>query len=178
MVNDNNRFWQIAVSPYYLLTREVCYTLNDDYFTYNNTGSEQVYEVIVRTGFTREESQDFSRTTGLAISTSVGLKIGAKVGAEADVGFGSVNAEVSSEMSFDITASASLTVGYSTSHSLSRHNEAEIKRTVSCPKYTSLAVWTQTSKFTLSRLDGSLLKKWEVLEGGIFIDECSIPQKQ
>ncbi|AFY32325.1 RICIN domain-containing protein [Calothrix sp. PCC 7507] len=177
MVNDNNPAWQVQNSPYYLLSREVCYTLNDQYFTYNNTASEQEYEVTIRAGFTTEESENFSKTTGLEVANTLEQTIGAKVGAETKIpGFGKVSGEVSSETSFSLTASASLSLGYSTSTSLSRHNEQEIRRLVKCQPYTSLAGWTQTSRFTLLRLDGSRLKTWEVLEGGVFIDDIKIPQ--
>lgn len=168
MVKDNEQSWQIKQSPYYMLTREVCYTLNDEYFAYNNTASEQEYEVTIRSGFTTEEAENFSATTGLEISATVG----SKVGAEANAGAVKANAETS--VSF--TALASVDLGYSTSTSLSRHSEQEIRRLVKCPAYTSLAVWTQTSRFTLSRLDGTRLRRWEVLEGGVFIDDFQIPQ--
>lgn len=168
MVDDNNRFWQIRQSPYYLFTREVCYTLNDDYFTYNNTASEQEYEVTIRSGFTTEEAKSFNTTTGLEVSATYETKV------SAEAGIGSVTASAETSLSF--TASASLTLGYSTSTSLSRHNEQEIRRLVKCPAYTSLAVWNQTSRFTLSRLDGSRLKTWEVPEGGVFIDDFKISQ--
>ncbi|MEG4457331.1 RICIN domain-containing protein [Microcoleus sp. N9_A1] len=175
MVEDNNPHWQLKKSPYYVLTREVCYTLNEEYFTYNNTASEQEYEVIVRAGFTTEEAQSFSRTTGIEVSGTYALKVGAKVGAEADFKVGKVTGEVSKQTSISLTASASLSLGYSNSTSLSRHNETEIRRLVKCDQYTSLAVWSQTSKFTLTRLDKSKLKTWELLEGGIFIDDIKIP---
>ena len=168
MVDDNNRFWQISRSPYYFFTREVCYTLNDDYFTYNNTASEQEYEVTIRSGFTVEEAESFNATTGFEVSATYETKAGA------EAGIGGVKASV--ETSLSLTASASLSLGYSTSTSLSRHNEQEIRRLVKCPTYTSVAVWNQTSRFTLSRLDGSRLRTWEVLEGGVFIDDFKIPQ--
>lgn len=172
MVQDNNSYWQINESPYYLLTREVCYTLNDEYFTYNNTNSEQEYEVTVVAGFTTEESTSFSRNTGLEISGTIEHKVGAEAGAEVGV----ASAKVSTETSISFTATASLDLGYSTSTALSRHGETAIRRLVKCPAYTSLAVWSQTSKFTLSRVDKTILKRWEVPEGGIFIDDFKIPQ--
>jgi Insecticidal Crystal Toxin, P42/Ricin-type beta-trefoil lectin domain-like len=172
MVQDNNSYWQINESPYYLLTREVCYTLNDEYFSYNNTASEQEYEVTVVAGFTTEESTSFSRNTGLEVSGTIEHKVGAEAGAEVGV----ASAKVSTETSISFTASASLSLGYSTSTALSRHSETAIRRLVKCPAYTSLAVWNQTSKFTLTRLDKTILKRWEVPEGGIFIDDFKIPQ--
>ncbi len=168
MIKDNDPLWQVKQSPYYVLTRDFCYTLNDEYFAYNNTASEQEYEVAVTTGFSTEQSKNFTATTGLEISATVGTK----VGAEANAGAFKANAETS--VSF--TASASLSLGYSTSTSLSRHSEEAIRRLIKCPAYTSLAVWTQTSRFTLSRLDGNRLRRWEVLEGGVFIDDFKIPQ--
>ncbi len=167
MVQDNNSYWQINESPYYLLTREVCYTLNDEYFAYNNTASEQEYEVTVVAGFTTEESTSFSRNTGLEVSGTIEHKVGAEVGV--------ASAKVSTETSISLTTSASLNLGYSTSTALSRHSETAIRRIVKCPAYTSLAVWSQTSKFTLARLDKTVLKRWEVPEGGIFIDDFEIP---
>jgi Insecticidal Crystal Toxin, P42/Ricin-type beta-trefoil lectin domain-like len=172
MVQDNNSYWQINESPYYLLTREVCYTLNDEYFTYNNTASEQEYEVTVVAGFTTEESTSFSRNTGLEVSGTIEHKVGAEAGAEVGV----ASAKVSTETSISFTASASLSLGYSTSTALSRHSETAIRRLVKCPAHTSLAVWNQTSKFILTRLDKTILKRWEVPEGGIFIDDFKIPQ--
>ncbi|MEG4026689.1 MULTISPECIES: RICIN domain-containing protein [unclassified Microcoleus] len=171
MVKDNNSLWQIHESPYYLLTREVCYTLNEDYFTYNNTASEQEYEVTVIAGFTTEEAASFSKSTGLEISGTIEHKVGTS--ASVDGAF--VAVEVSAETSVSFTASASHTFGYSTSTSLSRHSETAIRRLVKCPKYTSLAVWNQTSKFTLMRLNKTILKSWEIPEGGIFIDDIAIP---
>lgn len=173
MVNDNNPYWQINQSPYYLLTREVCYTLSDEYYTYNNTASEQEYEVTIISGFTTEESSSFSRNTGLELSGTIEHKVGAEAGVE--VG-GVASAKVSTETSISLTASASLDLGYSTSSTLSRHSETAIRRLVKCPPYTSLAVWNQTSKFTLARINQDILKSWEVPEGGIFIDDFEIPQ--
>ncbi len=172
MVQDNNLYWQINESPYYLLTREVRYTLNDEYFTYNNTNSEQEYEVTVVAGFTTEESTSFSRNTGLEVSGTIEHKVGAEAGAEVGI----ASAKVSTETSISFTVSASVDLGYSTSTALSRHSETAIRRLVKCPAYTSLAVWSQTSKFTLARLDKTVLKRWEVPEGGIFIDDFQIPQ--
>ena len=172
MVRDNrDSSWRIKMSPYYLLRRQVCYALNDEYFIYNNTASEQQYEVTVRTGFMREEAMSFSTATGLELSSTFEIRAGVQTGSDL-FGF-----EATLETSLSFTASASLTLGYSTSTTLARQDETEVRRQVVCSRYTSLAVWNQTSEFILTRLnEEEVLKKWEVFEGGIFIDEYSLPQ--
>ena len=65
--------WKIQNSPYYILERWSCYTLDEKFWINNVTDGEQsAGKFTITTGFSETQSTSFSKTVGLSITGEIG----------------------------------------------------------------------------------------------------------
>jgi len=144
--------YKVSTSPFYRLERDVYYRRL--VHQYNQTSVDQTISHTVTTGVTREDTEEFSITTGISISVEGGV-------------------------SFIVDATATVTVslelGYSSSTTIGEFREESVTKDVVVPPRTAAALWQLIHRFTLKRRNGNTWETvgapWEVGVNSFVVDQ-------
>ena len=144
MVDDTKDLqWRLKYSPYYVMERKQRY--RKAAWTYNpSSDKDDELKYKVTTGFTKEQSNTFSATTGFSVTSSVeaGVEGVAKAG---------------------ISTTISAELGFSTGTSISNMKSEEAEVTVKVPPLTACAIYVLSSEYTLRRADGDKVQDtWSI----------------
>lgn len=137
--------WQALNSPFYTLERRVNYTLK--MFRDNQHGTTaQPDSQSVRTGVSREQSEEFSRRTSVTVSASAGVNIKA--------------------FSASVETSVSTELGYSSRYGVTQLNEITTTWSMVTPPRSSGALWAATHEIIAIRKNGDTVGG----QGGLSFD--------
>jgi hypothetical protein len=148
-INDTERdvVWKLQNSPFYLVEREVYYSLV--IFNDNNTNTSQTQSDAISVGITKSQSDTFSVTTGISVSTEAGVSV-----------FGTGGS---------VSMSVSLELGWSTSTSVEEFRSQTVTRQLTTPPNTSAAMWSATYKLRVLRGDESKVGQPLTFESNNFV---------
>lgn len=132
-VDDRNRpfAWIVENSPFYDIERSVCYDLV--MFDDNTTDHMQRKSRTVTTGITKEQSETFSKITGVSVSYATGVEAG---------GF-----------STKASVQMSLQLGYSTTTSVAVFRSEQEQAVLSTPPRRAAAMWIEANTIQVIRSD-------------------------
>lgn len=130
--DDKDLAWKVDNSPFYNVERVVDYRLI--IFIDNTSNTDQTASTAITTGISREQSETFSHSTGITISSGAGI----------EAGVFSANASVSMTYSF----------GYSSTSASTQFREETDTVELTASARTAAAVWTQSTNFRSKRGDG------------------------
>lgn len=132
--------WKVLNSPFYSLERHLRFV--PVFFKYNNTSQNQPEKWIETRGWEKTESESFSITTGISVSSGIG----------------------------PATAEASVELGYSRESSFTESYTQGTEKDINVGPNTSVAVWVEESNIILRRVDGSVVRQW-VRNGDWYLSE-------
>jgi hypothetical protein len=131
--------WKVTNSPIYRIRREEYYKLQC-FFNNRFSSTELPWTVTDTVGISQTESETYSLTVGLKISSTSGCSL---VGG-------------------DVTVELSIEFGYETTSSLTVFRERSVSRQVIIAPHTSGCLWQKATRFTLMR---NGLGGWEDVAG-------------
>lgn len=146
MVTDTARdeAWKITHSPFYKVLRKRTYEL---VLHLDNSGGQGMGRLTdsVTTGVSQEQSEEFTQTTGMEVSESVGVEVSAGA-------FG-----MGASASASSTVSQSIETGYARRYSVTtmRHNTKDVQ--IEVPAGTAGCLWCDHHELLPVRADGSLV---------------------
>jgi hypothetical protein len=153
-INDDAKSFDYKVkkSPFYRLDRDVYYRLL--VHQYNETDVDQDVSHDVTTGVTKEQTEEFSITTGISVSVT-----------------GGVNFVASAET----TVTVSVELGYSSSTSIGEFTQHSVTKNVTIPPHSAAALWQLVDRFTLKRRNGNVWETvgapWEIGVDSFVVDQ-------
>lgn len=151
MVVDTGRpeTWKVAESPFYKILRKRHYKLVR-HVDYRGHGNGAIVEAIEQ-GVTKEESEEFSRVTGISTSFTTGVEAGGSflgIGASAKV---------------ETSVSTSVELGYSSRYSVQTFESKTVSVSYNVPADHAGALWSDTHELTPVRGDGVIVTKERML---------------
>jgi hypothetical protein len=134
-VNDGGKTieWILANSPFYTIERSVYYSLI--LFENNVTSIPQSKSRTITTGISKEQSEQYSITTGITVGYESGIEAG---------GFSS-----------KVSVQLSIQLGYTTTTSITVFQSEEQHAELVTPAQTAAALWLIANNLTTRRADGT-----------------------
>lgn len=146
MIKDDGRTekWKVDNSPFYKVLRKRHYELK--LFRNNQQGSEpQTDSEAIETGVSTEQSEAFSKTTGMSVSVTAGVEVTAGA-------FG-----MGATASLSTTVSNSVELGYERRYGITTMEHITVTRSLTTPPKSSGALWMERHELLPVRADGALI---------------------
>jgi hypothetical protein len=138
MVEDKEKdsAWKAQNSPWYYLRRQAAFVTKPEWFISNSTSAEQECSWKTIRTWSKEQSESFSKTVGVSVSTEVSF-FGNGVDIEVSVG-----------------------LGFSSGTSLTTTTSEEENLKLKAPSQTAITMWRVQNTIALLRADGTKVKEW------------------